>query len=234
MTVARCAGTRPTTRVPRRQSAASCGTTSSRSESQTVGETAPPRSGSMKTATWTGWLVSARPMPVRGGVVLDPGWPGDDLSAGRGRRQTGPPRRAALRTAPRQRSRQKAILGERKPDIRLVIGEAALHQAIGGPEVMESQLAILAGVSGDSGVITVQIMPFSSWAHAASRVGSLAILQFPEAPGLGVVHLGGADGGVCLESEEDLAVHARAFEQLRAFALSPAHSARLLRGQAAI
>ena len=130
-------------------------------------------------------------------------------------------------------ARQKAILGERKPDIHLVIGEAALHQEVGGPEVMEGQLGLLAGVSGDSGVITVQILPFSSGAHAAAGVGSLAILQFLEAPGLGVVHLGGAGGGVCLESQDDLAVHARVFEQLRAFALSPAQSALLLRGRAA-
>ena len=65
-------------------------------------------------------------------------------------------------------TRQNAILGERKPDIHLIIGEAALHQAVGGPEVMEAQFGLLAGVSGDSGVITVQILPFSSGAHAAS------------------------------------------------------------------
>jgi transcriptional regulator with XRE-family HTH domain len=130
-------------------------------------------------------------------------------------------------------TRQNAILSERKPDIHLIIGEAALHQEVGGPEVMEGQFGLLAGVSGDSGVITVQILPFSSGAHAASGVGALAILQFSEAPGLGVVHLGGAGGGVCLESQDDLAVHARVFEQLRAFALSPAQSARLLRGQTA-
>ena len=131
-------------------------------------------------------------------------------------------------------ARQKAILGERKPDIHVVIGEAALHQEVGGPEVMEGQFGLLAGVSGDSGVITVQILPFSSGAHAAAGVGSLAVLQFLRVPGLGVVHLGGAGGGVCLEGQEDLAVHARAFEQLRAFALSPARSALLLRGRTAI
>jgi transcriptional regulator with XRE-family HTH domain len=131
-------------------------------------------------------------------------------------------------------ARQKTILGERKPDIHLIIGEAALHQEVGGPQVMEGQLGLLAGVSGDSGMVTVQILPFSSGAHAASGVGSLAILQFPEAPGLGVVHLGGAGGGVCLDSRDDLAVHASVFEQLRAFALSPAQSARLLRGQAVV
>ena len=131
-------------------------------------------------------------------------------------------------------ARQKAILGERKPDIHVVMGEAALRQEVGGPEVMEGQLGLLAGVSGDSGVITVQILPFSSGAHAGVGVGSLAILQFLEAPWLGVVHLGGAGGGVCLESQEDLALHAPVFEQLRAFALSPTQSAFLLRRQATI
>src|SRR5271165_6808754 len=130
-------------------------------------------------------------------------------------------------------ARQKAILGERKPDIHVIIGEAALHQEVGGPEVMEGQLGLLAGVSGDSGVITVQILPFSSGAHAAADIGSMTILQFPEAPGLGIVHLGGVGGGVCLEAPAELAAHARAFEQLRAFALSPAQSAFLLRGLAA-
>ena len=129
-------------------------------------------------------------------------------------------------------ARQKAIF-ERKPDLHVIIGEAALHQEVGGPEVMEGQLGLLAGISGDSGRITVQILPFSSGAHAAAGIASLAILQFSQAPGLGLVHLGGATGGVCLESQEDLAAHARVFEQLRTFALSPAQSALLLRGHTA-
>jgi hypothetical protein len=56
----------------------------------------------------------------------------------------------------------------------------------------------------------------------------MTILQFPEALGPGIVRLGGASGGVCLEAPAELAAHARAFEQLRAFALSPAQSALLL------
>ncbi|HXL89441.1 MAG TPA: helix-turn-helix transcriptional regulator [Streptosporangiaceae bacterium] len=127
-------------------------------------------------------------------------------------------------------SRQKAILGERKPDIRVIIGEAALCQEVGGPRVMEGQLGLLAGVSG---IISVQILPFSSGAHAAADVGSLSILQFPEAPGLGVVHLGGAGGGVCLERQADLATYTRVFEQLAVSALGPAQSALMLRGRTA-
>ncbi len=129
-------------------------------------------------------------------------------------------------------ARQKAILGDRKPHIHIVVGEAALRQEVGGREVMEGQLGLLAGIRGDSGSITVQILPFTSGAHAAAGVASLALLQFAEAPGLGLVHVGGIGGGVCLESQADLAVHARVFEQLRAFALSPAESALHLRGLA--
>ena len=130
-------------------------------------------------------------------------------------------------------ARQKAVFGERRPDVHLIIGQAALHQEVGGRAVMEAQLGLLAGVSGDSGLITVQILPFSSGAHAAAGIGSLAILQFAHAPGLGVVYLDGARGGVCLESQPDLSAYLRAFEQLKAFALSPAQSALMLRSQTA-
>jgi hypothetical protein len=44
------------------------------------------------------------------------------------------------------------------------------------------------------------------------------------------VHIGGIGGGMSLESEADLATYLAAFDQLRAFALSPAQSALLLRG----
>jgi transcriptional regulator with XRE-family HTH domain len=130
-------------------------------------------------------------------------------------------------------ARQKAILEERTPEVHVIIGEAALLQEVGGPRVMEAQIELLTGISNLSGTITVQILPFSSGAHAGAGVGSLAILQFPDAPGLEVVHLGGAIGGVCLDSQADLATYARLFEQLRVYALTPARSGLLLWGQQA-
>jgi hypothetical protein len=48
------------------------------------------------------------------------------------------------------------------------------------------------------------------------------------------VHLGGIAGGVCLEGRGDLVAYAEAFDQLRAFALSPVQSALLLRGLAGL
>jgi DNA-binding XRE family transcriptional regulator len=129
-------------------------------------------------------------------------------------------------------ARQKVILGGRKPDIHVVIGEAALHQRVGGTAVIDGQLRVLAGFAADSGMITVQVLPFERGAHAAAGIGSLSMLQFAEAPGLGLVHLGGVGGGVCLETQEDIAAYARVFEQVKASAFSPAQSALLLRGLA--
>ena len=139
---------------------------------------------------------------------------------------------ARERAAEAVRVRQQAVLGEGWPAVRLVIGEAALYQRVGSEAVMEEQLAQLAHVAADSGAVSVQVLPFESGAHAATGDGSLAILQFIEEPGLGLVHLGGIGGGVCLEGQGDLAAYTRVFEQLQAFALSPAQSALLLRGMA--
>jgi transcriptional regulator with XRE-family HTH domain len=124
--------------------------------------------------------------------------------------------------------RQRVVLKERAPYISVVIGEAALQQAVGGATVMRAQLALLAKVGLESERVSVQVLPFDVGVHAAG-VGPLTILQFAGTLGLGVVHLGGATGGVCLEGSGDLAIHERAFEQMRMYALPSVESARLLR-----
>ena len=130
--------------------------------------------------------------------------------------------------------RQQAILNKPGLKLHLIIGEAALHQQVGSPEIMQKQLAILAQAAGDSRTITVQVLRFEAGAHAAAGEGSLALLQFDGALGLGLVHLGGIGGGVFLEGLDDLTAYAAAFDQLRAFALSPAQSALLLQGLAGV
>lgn len=129
-------------------------------------------------------------------------------------------------------ARQQAIVADRRPEIHLIIGQAALHQQVGGAAVMEEQLGQLAHVAGNSGDITVQVLPFDAGAHAAAGDGSFAILQFAETEDMGLVHLGGIGGGVCLEGQGDIAAYTQVFEQLRTFAFSPAQSALLLRGMA--
>jgi hypothetical protein len=110
--------------------------------------------------------------------------------------------------------RRQAMLGGSQR-ISVVLGEGALHQAVGGAGVLAGQIG--------------HLLPFSAGAHVGGGSGSLAILRFPDAPSLGVVYLEALSGGVYLEGQADVARYIRAFALLRAAALSPADSARLLR-----
>jgi transcriptional regulator with XRE-family HTH domain len=128
-----------------------------------------------------------------------------------------------------QRGRAAGRSGAPVPRLAVILGEGALHQAVGGPAVLAGQLSHLARLSGDSPDITIQVLPFSAGAHAAACGGSLAIMRFADAPSLAVVHLGAPSGGVWLEGQEDVARYMRAFALLRTSALSAADSTRLLR-----
>jgi transcriptional regulator with XRE-family HTH domain len=128
--------------------------------------------------------------------------------------------------------RSQAVLsGNRRFSV--ILGEGALHQAVGGREVLAGQISHLVRLSEDSPAITLQVLPFSAGAHIGAGSGSLAILRFPDAPSLGVVYLEALSGGVYLESQSDVARYIRAFALLRAAALSAGDSARLLRSLAA-
>ena len=128
-------------------------------------------------------------------------------------------------------ARQRAILEEGRAVVHVIIGQAALEQKVGSAAVMDEQLRVLARLAADTGAITLQVLPFDAGAHVAAGDGSLAILQFDQEPDLGLVHLGGICGGVCLEGQDDLGAYVRAFERLRDCAQSPARSALLLRGK---
>ncbi len=127
--------------------------------------------------------------------------------------------------------RQAVLSGSRR--LSVVLGEGALHQVVGGEDVLAAQIGHLARLSEVAPALTLQVLPFSAGAHAAVGSGSLAILRFPDAPSLGVVYLEALSGGVYLDSQVDVVRYIRAFALLRAAALSPADSARLLRGLAA-
>ena len=128
--------------------------------------------------------------------------------------------------------RRQAVLGGSRR-LSVVLGEGALHQAVGGAGVLAGQLSYLARMSEEHLAVTLQVLPFSAGAHVGVGSGSLAILRFPDAPSLGVVYLEALSGGVYLDSQADVARYIRAFALLRAAALSPADSARLLRDLAA-
>ncbi len=127
--------------------------------------------------------------------------------------------------------RRQAVLGGASGRrLWVVLGEAALRQAVGGPGVMAGQAAHLVRMIDDCPDLTLQVLPFSAGAHAGAGSASLAILRFADAPSLGVVYLEGLSGGAYLESQADVARYIRAFALLRAAALTAADTARLLSG----
>jgi transcriptional regulator with XRE-family HTH domain len=128
-------------------------------------------------------------------------------------------------------TRQEA-LRERALCLEVVIGEATLHQVVGGADVMRAQLRRLADIASAPGAVTIQVLPFSAGAQAAAASGPLSILRFEKAPALGVVRLATLDSGVCVQEADEVARYLRAFTQLRAAARTPAASASLLRDMA--
>jgi len=133
--------------------------------------------------------------------------------------------------AARAARRQAVLSGSRR--LSVILGEGALHQVVGGADVLARQISHLVPLSEDAPALTLQVLPCSAGAHVGAGSGSLAILRFPDAPSLGVVYLEALSGGVYLESQPDVARYVRAFALLRAAALSPGDSGRLLRRLAA-
>jgi transcriptional regulator with XRE-family HTH domain len=122
---------------------------------------------------------------------------------------------------------RQRLLCQRHVRLTALIGEAALRQAHGDPEVMRNQLRALAA-EGERTV--VYVLPFRCVPPSS---GPTTILRFATVVDLGAVYLPGLSGGVCLTGQQDITSHTEAFGQLRRSALSPGVSARLIRDIAA-
>jgi transcriptional regulator with XRE-family HTH domain len=133
------------------------------------------------------------------------------------------------RIADMRLARQQAIIGTRRPELTVVIGEAALCRTVGGAEVMHEQLHWLAEVGESYPWVTLQVLPLPSVAHIMMVASSLAILRFTGAADLGVVYLPAMSADVCVVEPADVATYIAAFEQVKTAALDPSASAQMLR-----
>jgi transcriptional regulator with XRE-family HTH domain len=136
------------------------------------------------------------------------------------------PERLAAITA----DRQQAVIGEQQTRVVALIGEAALRTCAVSGDILREQAARLTEISATSAHTVIRILPLLC---GAPSCGPAAILRFAEASSLGAVYLRGLSGGVCLAGQQDVASYTRAFEHIKAFALSALDSARLLREMAA-
>lgn len=124
-------------------------------------------------------------------------------------------------------TRQSNLLSRRQPpQMTFVLGEAVLHQEVGGREVLSRQISHLWDMSQRSN-ITVLIVSFSAGAHHGLD-GGFTVLSYGEI-GMEIAFVEDAGGNIYLESQSELAGITLRRESILKAALSPIESAEMLR-----
>ncbi|MBQ1157976.1 helix-turn-helix domain-containing protein [Streptomyces sp. A73] len=124
-------------------------------------------------------------------------------------------------------TRQERLAGEDAMQFWAVLAEGVLHQQVGGSDVMNEQLAALVALA-DRPNITIQVLPFSSGAHA-SMLGPYVLLGLPQPAALDLVLSETATGNTWIERETDVVHYQDLFDDARTTALPPTESVALLK-----
>lgn len=121
--------------------------------------------------------------------------------------------------------RQQRLAQDPPVNLEVVLDEAVLHRAVGGPAVMGAQLERLAQMSSQANV-TMRIIPFTAGAHPAMD-STFNILEFAgSVPS--VVYVEGLMGWLYVDRPQDIDRYQQVFEHLRTVALTPRESMRLM------
>ncbi|KOU66421.1 DNA-binding protein [Streptomyces sp. MMG1533] len=122
--------------------------------------------------------------------------------------------------------RQAMLTRADAPDAWFVVNEGALRHVIGDQALMREQLErVLDSVELPS--VTLQVLPFDAGTYPAT--GSFTMLGFPDQEDPDLVYRDGITDAVYLEGEHHVREYTRAFDGLRAAALSPQRSIRLIK-----
>jgi transcriptional regulator with XRE-family HTH domain len=141
------------------------------------------------------------------------------------RRQTA----AEIERLVRLRMQRQGVLHRPRPlDLWIILDEAVLHRMAGPSRLMRDQLEHLYEACHWPNV-TLQVLGFGSGLHPGLG-GSFTIIEFPERLDPDVVYTEGVTGQPYIEERDrEVRAHSEAFDLLRASALAPVQSARLIR-----
>jgi len=123
-------------------------------------------------------------------------------------------------------ARQHRLTEPDAPQVWVVLNEAVIRRLVGDRGVMHAQLVKLSELSGAPNVI-IQILPFSAGAHPAMD-SAFSVVTFDPPTAGDVVYFEYPSGALYLELPDDVARYRLMFDHLRAMALSPEDSRRLL------
>ena len=127
-------------------------------------------------------------------------------------------------------TRQQALDREERPQLWVIVDEAAIRRTVGGPAVMRGQLEALVKTA-DQARTTIQVVPYSAGAHPG-QLGPFVILGFPEPSEPEVVTMETVGGNLYVDKPEEVRLYTTAFDHLRAVALSPGDTRAMLRAAA--
>jgi transcriptional regulator with XRE-family HTH domain len=120
--------------------------------------------------------------------------------------------------------RQEIFGREHPPSAWFIIDESALRRVFGGKKIMAAQLDKLHEMSARPGIV-IQIMPVTA-ANCSGADGPITIFDIPGSPQVGYTE--GCKVGRIIEAPAEVARLVTKFEHLRAVALPPHESGRLL------
>jgi transcriptional regulator with XRE-family HTH domain len=121
-------------------------------------------------------------------------------------------------------SRQERLRSDNPPDFWAIVDESVLRRASGGRAVMREQLAALMPYV-DTARTTVQVMPFSQSGYALTN-GTIILLTLPDQST--AVYAESSASGEMIEDRKLIARTIRHYDRMKACALSPGASARLI------
>lgn len=122
--------------------------------------------------------------------------------------------------------RQGLLTSAQPPDLWVIMHEAVLRHTVGNRQMMRSQCERIVQAI-ELTTVTVQVLPFDAGTYPAT--GAFTLLGFPEQEDPDVVYKDGLTDATYLERPEDIALYTRAFDHLRALALSPRRSTDLIK-----
>ncbi|MEU0410501.1 helix-turn-helix transcriptional regulator [Streptomyces griseorubiginosus] len=122
--------------------------------------------------------------------------------------------------------RQAMLTRPDSPDAWFIVNEGALRNVIGDAALMREQLERVLE-SAELPSVTLQVLPFDSGTCPAT--GTFTMLGFPDQEDPDLVYRDGITDAVYLEGEHHVREYTRAFDGLRAAALSPPRSIQLVK-----
>jgi transcriptional regulator with XRE-family HTH domain len=121
--------------------------------------------------------------------------------------------------------RQQLLDRDDPPLIWMIIGEAALRSPVGGQRILNEQLRHLLNIEARYPRVIIQVVPLTAEAHPGSA-GPLLLLALRDEPD--VAYLEVHDRGHMLDRPDDVARYSLYYDVLRAVALPPDASRRMI------